>query len=150
MGFLSSAVGASKRPRGSSVGEEILEDTEPDDTSILYASSSCYPPSILSRPSPLQLDPASIMFLVDTKTEIPHADFRDEDEGSIISSLISQLRSVTSFAIQFPPSRSFNDRVFCRVGMDLSRVTFPTFVLEPRSMLERITDFMAHPDLIFG
>ena len=33
--------------------------------------------------------------------------------------------------------------------MDLSKVTFPTFVLEPRSMLERITDFMAHPDLIF-
>lgn len=37
-----------------------------------------------------------------------------------------------------------------RVGMDLSRVTFPTFVLEPRSMLERITDFMSHPELIFG
>lgn len=87
MGFLSSAVGATKRPRGVSVGEGIPEDTEPDDTSIL-----------------------------------------DEDQGSIISSLISQLR----------------------VGMDLSRVTFPTFVLEPRSMLERITDFMAHPDLIFG
>jgi hypothetical protein len=52
----------------------------------------------------------------------------DEDEGSIILSLISQLR----------------------VGMDLHKVTFPTFVLEPRSMLERITDFMAHPDLIFG
>jgi hypothetical protein len=34
--------------------------------------------------------------------------------------------------------------------MDLSKVTFPTFVLEPRSMLERITDFMAHPDIIFG
>lgn len=28
------------------------------------------------------------------------------------------------------------------------RVTLPTFVLEPRSMLERITDFMAHPELI--
>lgn len=52
----------------------------------------------------------------------------DEDESPIILSLISQLR----------------------VGMDLSKVTFPTFVLEPRSMLERITDFMAHPDLIFG
>ena len=37
-----------------------------------------------------------------------------------------------------------------RVGMDLSKVTFPTFVLEPRSMLERITDFLAHPDIIFG
>lgn len=34
--------------------------------------------------------------------------------------------------------------------MDLSKITFPTFVLEPRSMLERITDFMAHPDLMFG
>ncbi|KAG0171437.1 hypothetical protein DFQ28_002702 [Apophysomyces sp. BC1034] len=33
-------------------------------------------------------------------------------------------------------------------GMDLQRVTLPTFVLEPRSMLERITDFMSHPDLI--
>jgi len=37
-----------------------------------------------------------------------------------------------------------------RIGMDLSKVTFPTFVLEPRSMLERITDFMSHPDLVFG
>ncbi|KAF9436932.1 hypothetical protein BGZ76_002510 [Entomortierella beljakovae] len=31
---------------------------------------------------------------------------------------------------------------------DLHRVTLPTFVLEPRSMLERITDFMAHPENI--
>lgn len=61
-------------------------------------------------------------------TEPDDTSILDEDEGSIIASLISQLR----------------------VGMDLSRVTFPTFVLEPRSMLERITDFMSHPDLIFG
>ncbi|KAG0029449.1 hypothetical protein BGZ81_003791 [Podila clonocystis] len=33
-------------------------------------------------------------------------------------------------------------------GMDLHRVTLPTFVLEPRSMLERITDFMSHPEII--
>ncbi|KAF9201593.1 hypothetical protein BGZ49_008171 [Haplosporangium sp. Z 27] len=31
---------------------------------------------------------------------------------------------------------------------DLHRVTLPTFVLEPRSMLERITDFMSHPEQI--
>lgn len=61
-------------------------------------------------------------------TEPDDTSILDENEGSIITSLISQLR----------------------VGMDLSKVTFPTFVLEPRSMLERITDFMAHPDLIFG
>lgn len=33
-------------------------------------------------------------------------------------------------------------------GMDLHKVSFPTFVLEPRSLLERITDFMAHPQFI--
>ncbi|EIN13332.1 Oxysterol-binding protein [Punctularia strigosozonata HHB-11173 SS5] len=61
-------------------------------------------------------------------TEEDDTSVLDEQEGSIITSMISQLR----------------------VGMDLSKVTFPTFVLEPRSMLERITDFMAHPDLLFG
>lgn len=65
---------------------------------------------------------------VPTDTEPDDTSILDDNEGSIITSLISQLR----------------------VGMDLSRVTFPTFVLEPRSMLERITDFMSHPDLIFG
>lgn len=52
----------------------------------------------------------------------------DEESGNILLSLISQLR----------------------IGMDLHRVTLPTFVLEPRSMLERITDFLSHPDIIFG
>ena len=132
-------------------------------TQILMTLPSCTlppfyrPPLIFSRPPPLvplplPLDLASIMLLVDTRTEIPHVDdSRDEDEGSIISSLIAQLRSVVHPSpSSSSPGRSFNDRTFCRVGMDLSRVTFPTFVLEPRSMLERITDFMAHPDLIFG
>lgn len=50
----------------------------------------------------------------------------DEEPRSILLGLISQLRK----------------------GMDLHRVTLPTFVLEPRSMLERITDFMSHPELI--
>lgn len=52
----------------------------------------------------------------------------DEEPKNILLALISQLR----------------------IGMDLHRVTLPTFVLEPRSMLERITDFLSHPDLIFG
>ena len=33
---------------------------------------------------------------------------------------------------------------------DLHKVTFPTFVLEPRSMLEHITDFMSNPNFLFG
>lgn len=34
--------------------------------------------------------------------------------------------------------------------MDLTRVTLPTFVLEPKSMLERITNFMSHPELLLS
>lgn len=41
----------------------------------------------------------------------------EADQGNVLSHLISQLRP----------------------GADLSRVTLPTFILEPRSMLERIT-----------
>ncbi|BGP18494.1 hypothetical protein JCM10213_001190 [Rhodosporidiobolus nylandii] len=37
-----------------------------------------------------------------------------------------------------------------RVGMDLSKITLPVFVLEPRSMLERVTDFHSHPNLLHG
>jgi hypothetical protein len=50
----------------------------------------------------------------------------EEDNRSIIMGLISQLRK----------------------GTDLSRVTLPTFVLEPRSMLEKLSDFMSHPDIV--
>lgn len=41
----------------------------------------------------------------------------DSEQGNMLSHIISQLRP----------------------GADLSRVTLPTFILEPRSMLERIT-----------
>ena len=51
----------------------------------------------------------------------------DDEPKSILLGIISQLKK----------------------GMDLSRVTLPTFVLEPRSMLEKISDFMTHPDLLY-
>ncbi|WOO81285.1 Oxysterol-bindingc [Vanrija pseudolonga] len=50
----------------------------------------------------------------------------DKDEGNLLLALVAQLRP----------------------GMDLSKIALPTFVLEPRSLLERITDFFSHPDLI--
>jgi len=50
----------------------------------------------------------------------------DEEPKNVIIGMISQLKK----------------------GMDLHKVPFPTFVLEPRSMLERITDFVCHPHLI--
>ncbi|KAF1816179.1 Oxysterol-binding protein [Eremomyces bilateralis CBS 781.70] len=50
----------------------------------------------------------------------------DSEQGNVLMHIISQLRP----------------------GADLSRVTLPTFILEPRSMLERITNFMAHPETL--
>ncbi|GAB7357570.1 hypothetical protein MBLNU459_g0081t1 [Dothideomycetes sp. NU459] len=50
----------------------------------------------------------------------------NDEQGNVLSHIISQLRP----------------------GADLSRVTLPTFILEPRSMLERITNFMAHPETL--
>lgn len=35
-----------------------------------------------------------------------------------------------------------------RPGMDLSKVVLPTFILEPRSFLEKLTDYYYHSDII--
>uniref|UniRef100_A0A7N8XEM0 Oxysterol-binding protein n=1 Tax=Mastacembelus armatus TaxID=205130 RepID=A0A7N8XEM0_9TELE len=48
-----------------------------------------------------------------------------EEERSVILHLLSQLK----------------------LGMDLTRVVLPTFILEKRSLLEMYADFMSHPDL---
>ena len=50
----------------------------------------------------------------------------EENQGSILMSIIKQLR----------------------IGMDLSRVTLPTFILEPRSFLERMSDFFLQQELL--
>ncbi|CAG5934037.1 unnamed protein product [Menidia menidia] len=48
-----------------------------------------------------------------------------EEERSVILHLLSQLK----------------------LGMDLTRVVLPTFILEKRSLLEMYADFISHPDL---
>ena len=58
--------------------------------------------------------------------ETSDTEFIDEEPRNVIVGMISQFKK----------------------GMDLHKVPFPTFVLEPRSMLERITDFVSHPQLI--
>lgn len=35
-----------------------------------------------------------------------------------------------------------------RIGMDLSKVTLPTFILEPRSFLEKLADYYYHCDIL--
>lgn len=56
----------------------------------------------------------------------PDAEVLDEEPRNLLLALISEIR----------------------IGMDLSRIPLPTFVLEPRSMLEKLTDFMTHGELL--
>eukprot|EP00794_Sanderia_malayensis_P007857 gene7857-8707_t len=51
-----------------------------------------------------------------------------QEHGSVITHLLSQVR----------------------IGMDLTKVTLPTFILERRSLLEMYADFFAHPDIFKG
>lgn len=93
MGLFSQAGSHIRRARGLSVEDRAPEDTEPDDTSILCVFlffPPLFPPSLsdhLYTSSSFILSP-SLMGYTDTDYEC-----RDENEGSIITSLISQLRS---------------------------------------------------------
>jgi hypothetical protein len=35
-----------------------------------------------------------------------------------------------------------------RPGMDLSKIVLPTFILEPRSLLEKLSDYYYHCDIL--
>lgn len=56
----------------------------------------------------------------------PDAEVLEEEPRNLLLALVSQIRP----------------------GMDLSKITLPTFILEPRSMLEKLTDFMTHGELL--
>lgn len=64
--------------------------------------------------------------IIDYDESASDIEYIDEEPRNVILGMLSQLKK----------------------GMDLHKVPFPTFVLEPRSMLERITDFVSHPHLI--
>lgn len=52
-------------------------------------------------------------------------DLSMENHGSMITHLLSQVK----------------------IGMDLTKVVLPTFILETRSLLEMYADYFAHPDI---
>ncbi|XP_069126896.1 oxysterol-binding protein-related protein 9-like isoform X2 [Argopecten irradians] len=91
--------------------------------------------SLMTTPSPdgeeEKRDPPQIIASEDDYFDELYDD-RDTEElgslekhGSIIAHLLSQVR----------------------IGMDLTKVVLPTFILERRSLLEMYADFFAHPDL---
>ena len=73
-----------------------------------------------------KITPSKVDSKAAENSEIDHMSTLDEKPRSIILALLSQLK----------------------FGMDLHRVALPTFILEPRSMLERITDFFTYQSQI--
>lgn len=85
--------------------------------------ASVLPDNQLSKIS--NVSSSSVIVFPTSQDDVEHETL-EEKPKSIILGLLSQLKP----------------------GTDLSRVTLPTFVLEPRSLLERVTDFMAHQQLL--
>lgn len=75
---------------------------------------------------PVEIDPEEE---VEDSCELTEDDLGAvEEQRSIILHLLSQLK----------------------LGMDLTRVVLPTFILEKRSLLEMYADFLSHPDLFLA
>ncbi|XP_013997510.2 oxysterol-binding protein-related protein 10 isoform X3 [Salmo salar] len=98
---------------------------------------SAEPSPVLRKKSPAhgaEQHPAGLE-VVSPSEEVTDMEDNDEedlgvldDQRSIILHLLSQLK----------------------LGMDLTRVVLPTFILEKRSLLEMYANFMAHPDMFLS
>ena len=124
----------------SSSEDEDFFDAEEDDDEPVTAPEMKTPP-----PATLDLEPLTDLDrLDDIQSPMTPKDGRedvdwdelysledDEDvdmksHGSVITHLLSQVR----------------------IGMDLTKIVLPTFILERRSLLEMYSDFFAHPDFV--
>lgn len=66
-----------------------------------------------------------LLFFVAIYEDESDNDLSMESHGSVVTHLLSQVK----------------------IGMDLTKVVLPTFILERRSLLEMYADYFAHPDL---
>lgn len=78
------------------------------------------------KSSPNSHDSSKSSILSDSDVNVEDIDEVDDQGQSILMGIISQLRP----------------------GCDLSRITLPTFILERKSMLERITNQLQQPDIL--
>ncbi|KAH0792594.1 Oxysterol-binding protein [Histomonas meleagridis] len=71
------------------------------------------------------------------KTQEEEYDFENIDDQDFCEDIPPSEGSVVKFLLKQ-----------LHIGMSLSQITLPTFILEPRSTLERFTDWMAHADIL--
>ncbi|XP_046661872.1 oxysterol-binding protein-related protein 9 isoform X2 [Homalodisca vitripennis] len=84
------------------------------------------PPAVLQRASSTNFLKPDGTLDYDALYEDPNeSDISMESQGSVVTHLLSQVK----------------------IGMDLTKVVLPTFILERRSLLEMYADYFAHPDM---
>ena len=119
------------------------EETDDVDETVDEGTNECLnePPSANANSSLITIREKSID-ISDMNSSIDDIDYdvlyedADADEedvdmkshGSVITHLLSQVR----------------------IGMDLTKIVLPTFILERRSLLEMYSDFFAHPDIFLA
>ncbi|XP_076340072.1 oxysterol-binding protein-related protein 11-like isoform X2 [Tachypleus tridentatus] len=109
-----------------------MKDLISSGTNVSFLSSSSHPLTKMDHTAPfLSITSPEQPELVDPSGEVTdEEDDRNEDCGSVddmknvVLPLLSQLK----------------------LGVDLTKVVFPTFILEPRSLLEMFADYLGHPD----
>uniref|UniRef100_A0A4W6E4W8 Oxysterol-binding protein n=1 Tax=Lates calcarifer TaxID=8187 RepID=A0A4W6E4W8_LATCA len=122
---------------GSPSGEQLknggltpLRSAEP--SPALRIRSLSHGTEVRNVTSYCQLSPLSLISLLFLSADTEDNEEEDlgvlDDQRSIILHLLSQLK----------------------LGMDLTRVVLPTFILEKRSLLEMYANFMAHPDMFLS
>ena len=77
-------------------------------------------------PSDLRLIHVTLVISAAIYEDESDNDLSMESHGSVVTHLLSQVK----------------------IGMDLTKVVLPTFILERRSLLEMYADYFAHPDLL--
>ncbi|XP_077347587.1 oxysterol-binding protein-related protein 10 [Lithobates pipiens] len=104
-------------------------------SSLPTTASNLTWPILSSMPKDYQIDQEDETGPLEAEDELTDTEDNEEedlgvmeDQRSVILHLISQLK----------------------LGMDLTKVVLPTFILEKRSLLEMYANFMAHPDLFLS
>uniref|UniRef100_A0A0N8E5Y3 Oxysterol-binding protein n=1 Tax=Daphnia magna TaxID=35525 RepID=A0A0N8E5Y3_9CRUS len=126
----------SQRPLALEIPETSYSSS--DDEDFFDASENMGQSPTLPTPSTKTLDELESSQRNQSSVSIDYdALYEDSDEddlgsmeshGSVVTHLLSQVK----------------------LGMDLTKVVLPTFILERRSLLEMYADFFAHPDIFVG
>merc|ERR1719186_898243 len=102
------------------VFEAVGDEGNGDSGSIQVVSAPVLPAQQVSPLTPSEMDYDA---LYEEEEDTEEVDMKSH--GSVITHLLSQVR----------------------IGMDLTKIVLPTFILERRSLLEMYADFFAHPDI---